>query len=88
MRIFNNWNFKKHFIFSLTMLAAVIAVRPLLFRRQAASIGIIGGADGPTAIYIAGKISAALMPVAAFIIFFIVMLLSYKIVKSIIERRR
>lgn len=36
-------------------LALVFAVSGLTARQEAASIGIIGGADGPTAIYVAGS---------------------------------
>lgn len=52
--------------FSLKRLGAVVAgvallaaIAALYGNHQAASIGIIGGADGPTAIFIAGEPMAA-----------------------------
>ena len=33
----------------------------MIMRPQAATIGIIGGADGPTAIFVTGKFSPTLM---------------------------
>ena len=39
-----------------TIIALVSVVFNLLTQREASSIGIIGGADGPTAIYIAGRL--------------------------------
>lgn len=43
------------FLVLAIFLALVFAVSGLTARREAASIGIIGGADGPTAIYVAGS---------------------------------
>lgn len=47
-------------------LCAASLLRQLILRRQmAASIGIIGGADGPTAIFIAGQIAFSAWPLLA-----------------------
>lgn len=43
------------FLVLAIFLALVFAVSGLTARQEAASIGIIGGADGPTAIYVAGS---------------------------------
>ncbi len=52
-------------LFMMAGLAQILPLIPELIRRheqkkravsEAASIGIIGGADGPTAIYVAGKL--------------------------------
>lgn len=43
------------FLVLAIFLALVFAVGGLTARQEAASIGIIGGADGPTAIYVAGS---------------------------------
>ena len=48
-----------------------------LFDSNAASIGIIGGADGPTAIFLTGDIQAiplALLAVAALVVTLVVIL--------------
>lgn len=47
---------KKKFLIALASLGALLAVAGYGYKhRYAASIGIIGGADGPTAIFVAGK---------------------------------
>lgn len=45
--------------------------------QQAGSIGVIGGADGPTSIYVAGKLSpvAEYVPIALFVILLAVWLI-------------
>lgn len=48
---------KKKWIAMLAALGAVLAVIGYGYKnRYAASIGIIGGADGPTAVFVAGKL--------------------------------
>lgn len=88
-----NWNLLKH-----TLSAVIIAV---LFNylwgfitiHEAAAIGIIGGADGPTSIFISGKklipynlsIIKLLLSVASpGIIAFVVMMLFYKPVRNLV----
>jgi len=47
---------KKSFIAALAILGTLITVIGYGYKhRYAASIGIIGGADGPTAVFLAGK---------------------------------
>jgi oxaloacetate decarboxylase beta subunit len=48
-------------IYCAFILASAIGFTP----QQAASIGIIGGADGPTAIYLATKLAPKLLPAIA-----------------------
>ena len=53
-KFFYNWVFWKHFVFCFVIW---LIIRNINFTpNQASSIGIIGGADGPTAIFITGKI--------------------------------
>ncbi len=68
----------KKIVLSLTVITSIITVMnvflPRLFfnillgKKEASSIGIIGGADGPTAIFLAGKTSFNFM---AYIVAFI-----------------
>lgn len=89
MKKFNQWSFKKHFIASSIIIAVIMAVIRLLTPgREAASIGIIGGADGPTVIFISGKIGGFLTLTVVLIVFLVIMLLLYRFVKSMIEKRR
>ena len=37
----------------------ILAMVSISMRKESASIGIIGGADGPTAVFVAGKIGTA-----------------------------
>ena len=48
---------KKKLLIALAALGAALAVMGYGYQnRYASSIGIIGGADGPTAIFVAGKL--------------------------------
>ena len=49
------WNILKHMLLSLVVAIIINYLWGFVTFREASSIGIIGGADGPTAIFIAGK---------------------------------
>ncbi|WP_176461663.1 hypothetical protein [Anaeromicrobium sediminis] len=49
------WTFKKHFILSLLIGLFIGVFNKLFPGNEAASIGIIGGADGHTAIFVANS---------------------------------
>ena len=52
--------------------------------RNAASIGIIGGADGPTAIFVAGKVGndMAVGAIAVGVVLIVVGVVIYKVIKK------
>lgn len=54
----HRWNFSKYVVAGLVVVAIAYYVDNFINRRQAVSIGIIGGADGPTAIFLAGKLGS------------------------------
>lgn len=85
------WNFKKHFIFSIAIVFviflivfAVGIIQNLFITTQ--SIGIIGGSDGPTAIFLSSSNSFYFLPALIFLFIFIISLALYKPMKKIIER--
>ncbi len=96
MKIFRKWNIFKH-----TFLSAIIAIAfhylwGFATIRQAASIGIIGGADGPTSIFISSKglgvfnypIAMVLFSVAyPGIIIFIILMLFFKPIRRFFESK-
>ncbi|MCT4594259.1 MAG: sodium ion-translocating decarboxylase subunit beta [Anaeromicrobium sp.] len=49
------WTLKKHFILSLLIGLLIIGFNRLFLINEAASIGIIGGADGPTVVFVANS---------------------------------
>lgn len=59
------WSFRKHVLFSLFISLIVYIAKLLLPLKEAASIGIIGGADGPTAIFVGGADGPTAVFVAA-----------------------
>jgi len=78
-----NWSFKKHVILSSGITLAVMLLRNF-FSNEAASIGIIGGSDGPTAIFLAGNpVSTFLIPN---VVLFTILLVLYKPFKKLIQR--
>lgn len=58
LNLLTPWTFGKHVVASIIATPLLVkAVRLLLCRPYtAASIGIIGGADGPTVVFISGKL--------------------------------
>ena len=94
-KLFCRWNIWKHIVFSLVIsVLIVICVEPIiagimqhLFLMNQPSIGVIGGADGPTAIFISvGYYPFIILLVGTLI--FIGILLFYKQMKRILERKR
>lgn len=49
------WNVLKHILLSLVVAIIINYLWGFITLREASSIGIIGGADGPTSVYVAGK---------------------------------
>lgn len=81
------WSSKKHFLLSVGV-ALVFQVIDILSigKNRAESIGIIGGADGPTSIFLFGKASNHILWNSTFFKIFVVMLILYKPMKNIIEK--
>jgi hypothetical protein len=69
--------------YGTAILQSFLSGRSLIMDSQAASIGIIGGADGPTSIFIAGSPLAILS--FSNVVFWIVLLLLYKPIKQMVE---
>lgn len=96
MKIFKKWNIFKH-TFSAVIIAMVFNyLWGFVTIHQAASIGIIGGADGPTSIFISGKgiglfnypIAIALFSVAyPGIMAFVIVMLFFKPVRRLFESK-
>lgn len=91
-RIIKKYNFRIHLILSLCMSICINVIRHIYSVEEAYSVGIIGGADGPTVIYGSDNISYLLMKCIivinkfSFIPIFIILVLMYKPVKYIIEK--
>lgn len=88
-KIKNNWSFKKHIIFSLIISFTVQIIKYIsITRTSTSSIGIIGGADGPTVIFVTSKIVPMFMFLGEFIIIpvFIILLALYKPTKYLLEK--
>lgn len=86
-KLISKWSFKKHIIFCLLVTVIVKIARLLMpLARSSASIGIIGGADGPTAIFVSQKMSGYMLLNMMEIILFVLLLLLYKPIKDVIEK--
>ncbi|WFD08830.1 sodium ion-translocating decarboxylase subunit beta [Tepidibacter hydrothermalis] len=93
-RIIKKYDLKIHTMISLCVCIFINVIRHMYSVREAYSVGIIGGADGPTAIYLCGSdnVSHSLMTGIliinkfSFIPIFIILVLLYKPVKYIIEK--
>ena len=89
-----NWSIKKHIIFCSVIFILHIAIWCIIFflgradikNNHAPSIGIIGGADGPTVIFVSsGSFASYYFPII-WLLLFIVVLLLYKPIKRLIEK--
>ncbi|MBN2899892.1 MAG: sodium ion-translocating decarboxylase subunit beta [Clostridia bacterium] len=92
------WNIKKHVLFAASATAGIsilghAAMKPLLFAlssgrfssQEAASVAVIGGADGPTAIYLSGNPTWGwLMPELGC---FLILLALYKPMQKLTNKR-
>ncbi len=82
-----NWSFIKHLM--LSAMIAIVAYILLAFlpsAQEATSIGIIGGADGPTAIYIAGGFKGLLTINSLPYVVFAILLFLYKPIRRSIKK--
>lgn len=83
--LFKTWNFKKHLVLTIA-LTVIVKVVSLLTYGEAASIGIIGGADGPTSVFVAGNVGSFVFQNIIPIIVFVFMLVIYIPIKFIRSR--
>ena len=81
-----SWNIKYHIILAFILAAIGQIAAKLNMHNSAASIGIIGGADGPTAIFVAGGPGSFFFINAVGIIIFIIILALYKLFKCVIDK--
>jgi Na+-transporting methylmalonyl-CoA/oxaloacetate decarboxylase beta subunit len=92
-----NWNLLKHTISALLIAVLFNYLWGFITVREAAAIGIIGGADGPTSIFISGKDStllslfilrAVFTPTVPGLIAFIIMMLLYRPVRQLLKGKQ
>lgn len=84
-----SWSLWKHLILSVGIyLVYYIFQTYYISKPDAASIGIIGGSDGPTSVYIAGKIGPYIKSVAISMILLIASVVTYKPLKKKLEKRK
>ena len=84
-----NWNLKKHMILSALVAGIFKWMGSLLQRgREASSIGIIGGVDGPTAIYITKKATGYILWSIPGIAVFLLGMVLYRPVKRTVEGKQ
>ena len=95
-----NWTFIKHLMLSIILTiifylgSLIVRIMPIINiigwkdmfdRNQAASVAIIGGSDGPTAIFVRSNIFLALI-LNRYVMLFVVLLLCYIPIKAIQKR--
>ncbi|SDL06181.1 sodium ion-translocating decarboxylase subunit beta [Natronincola ferrireducens] len=82
-KLFSKWSFSKHLLLCLIIIfIARIVARFTTSPNHASSIGIIGGADGPTEIYLSGDTYSAIIGISVLIL----LLALYKPLKMIIKK--
>lgn len=81
------WSFKKHFLSCLILFSFLyILGRNLLPDKQYAfSVGVIGGADGPTTVFITEKLLNYYLLESGIIFFFIIALILYSPIRKLIK---
>jgi len=79
--VFTHWTLKKHVFFSIIFTVVMILLR-MLFNNEAASVAIIGGVDGPTAVYLSGRL-LPLKWVIGYGLIFLILMASYVLVKKL-----
>ena len=84
MALFKTWSLIKHIAASLLVSTAAFYVYKFVapLSSQTSSIGIIGGADGPTTIFLAGKILPALVHNFLFVGVFILLMVLYSPIRN------
>jgi Na+-transporting methylmalonyl-CoA/oxaloacetate decarboxylase beta subunit len=88
-KYFIGWNVKKHALLSMILSSVLVFLLRAITRNQtAASIGIIGGADGPTAIFISSKLFSLDIIAILFLALFIIFMVLYGLIKRLCEGNR
>jgi Na+-transporting methylmalonyl-CoA/oxaloacetate decarboxylase beta subunit len=81
-KYFSGWNIKKHALLSMILSSVLIfLLRAITRNKGAASIGIIGGADGPTSIFISSKLLTLDIIAIPFLALFIIFMVLYRLTK-------
>jgi len=81
-----DWSFTKHFFaFAFALIVLDVIIKSTLPNKSGMSIGIIGGVDGPTALFLSSKLLENIWVDVLFIGIFIVSLILYKPIKNYIE---
>ena len=92
-----DWNILKHTLSALFIAVIFNYLWGFTTVHEAAAIGIIGGADGPTSIFISSKgsaslnlliIRAVLAPAVPGLIAFMIMMLLYKPVRQLVKSKK
>lgn len=81
-KFFKNWDIKKHILFGL-VLSSILALILLEMRSNkiAATIGIIGSADGPTSIFVSSRLLRLDIIAISSVALFIIFMLLYRLIK-------
>jgi len=83
-----DWSFTKHFFaFAFALVVLDVILKSILPNKSGMSIGIIGGVDGPTALFLSSKLIENIWMDVLFIGIFIVILILYRPIKNYIERK-
>ena len=84
LAFFKTWTFAKHIAASLLVSTAVFYIYKFVvpLSRGASSIGIIGGADGPTAIFVSSKVLPALVHNLLFVGMLILLMVLYSPIRN------
>ncbi len=85
-KLLSKWNIRKHFIFSLLLTVIIKVISLFTVGNEITSIGIIGGADGPTSVFLASNINGFIFENIVILFIFVTMLITYIPIKYIRER--
>lgn len=88
INILKSWNVKKHILLSIGVAVGAEVIFRFLPVKEAASIGIIGSADGPTAIYVSNGTLNFLYHNIIFALFFCFIMVLYIPVKVILKNQK
>ena len=82
------WSFTKHFfVLAFALIVLDVILKIILPNKSGMSLGIIGGVDGPTAVFLSSKLIGNLWIDIFFIGIFIATLILYKPIKDYIEKK-